>query len=355
MKHFIALVLMVIFCSVLYLPVNAKADNANSDIIEINFTRTEVYSYETLEIPYEIKDPNATILNVTWHSPQQTNYYYPTELQGVFRFQPIYHGNSYLIFSIQTGDGKIVQKKTHTFFVHGIEINTVFGINSDCLQIGDTQTIDYTITGGTGKYSVTTEWEAILDEEVTNSVYLNKKTSTASSGHMELNISESMWYVNFSIYVTDDKGSISLKNINTSWRVQRPGSQSQTSSDPSSTEIISSDPTSAPTTSTEIISLKKINIKKLTALSSKKIRVDWKKLSSKDRKKIQKIQIQVSTDKSFSKIVKKKTVSSSKSSCTISGLKKNTKYYIRIRAYTKSGKTINISKWSIKSKKTKKK
>ena len=115
-----------------------------------------------------------------------------------------------------------------------------------------------------------------------------------------------------------------------------------------------------------LASLKKIGIKKITAVSKKKLKVEWKKskkklkvewkkLSAKDRKKIQYIQVQVSTDKNFSKITKQKKVKSSKTSCTISGLKKNTKYYVRIRAYTKSGKNVSISAWTVKSKKTKKK
>lgn len=107
--------------------------------------------------------------------------------------------------------------------------------------------------------------------------------------------------------------------------------------------------------STEQVTLKKIGIKKLTAVSAKKLKVEWKKLSSKDRKTIQYIEVQVSTEKSFKTILKKKTVKSSKTSCTIPGLKKNTKYYVRIRAYTKSGKVIKVSKWAVKSKKTKKK
>ena len=104
-----------------------------------------------------------------------------------------------------------------------------------------------------------------------------------------------------------------------------------------------------------LASLKKIGIKKITAVSKKKLKVEWKKLSAKDRKKIQYIQVQVSTSKNFTKIVKQKKVKSSKTSCTISGLKKNTKYYVRIRAYTKSGKNVSISAWTVKSKKTKKK
>ena len=105
----------------------------------------------------------------------------------------------------------------------------------------------------------------------------------------------------------------------------------------------------------ENVCLSKPKSVKLTAVSAKKIKVSWKKLSAKDKKKIKKIQIQVSLDKSFSKLVKEKIVSSGKTSWTIPGLKKNTKYYVRIRAYTKSGNELKVSKWVVKSKKTKKK
>ena len=106
----------------------------------------------------------------------------------------------------------------------------------------------------------------------------------------------------------------------------------------------------------EIVSLKKPKSLKLTAVSKKKIKVAWKKLSSKDRKKAKMIEIQISTDKAFTEILKTKALKSSKTSCTISGLKKNTKYYVRIRVYTKDGNIKFVSPWSsVKKIKTKKK
>ncbi len=93
---------------------------------------------------------------------------------------------------------------------------------------------------------------------------------------------------------------------------------------------------------------------KLTALSNKRLKITWKKLSKKDQKKIQKIQVEVSTDKNFKKIVKRKYLSSRKSSWAITGLKKGKRYYVRVRAYTKSGNVIKVSKWVVKCKKTKK-
>ena len=103
----------------------------------------------------------------------------------------------------------------------------------------------------------------------------------------------------------------------------------------------------------EIVSLSKLKSVKVKALSAKKLQVTWKKLSKKDQKKIQKIQIQYSTDKSF-KTYKTKWAKKTKNTYTIQGLKKNTKYYIRIRAYKKVGNTVYVSKWVTKSKKTKK-
>ena len=98
----------------------------------------------------------------------------------------------------------------------------------------------------------------------------------------------------------------------------------------------------------EKVSLKKLKISKLSSPSKTKIKVFWKKLTSAQKKKIKKIEIQVSADKGFKKSVITKRVSSGKSSCTVKGLKKNRKYYVRIRAYTEEKTVINVSKWSAK-------
>ena len=112
-------------------------------------------------------------------------------------------------------------------------------------------------------------------------------------------------------------------------------------------------PDPAPAGDTEKVTLKKLKSVKLKALSAKKLEISWKKLSKKEQKKIQKIEIQYSTDKSF-KTYKTKWAKKTKNTYTIQGLKKNTKYYIRIRAYKKVGNTVYVSKWVTKSKKTKK-
>ena len=99
--------------------------------------------------------------------------------------------------------------------------------------------------------------------------------------------------------------------------------------------------------------LKKLSKVKASAVSAKVIRIEWQKLSSKDRKKAKKIEIQVATDKAFTNIVKKKTLNSSKTSWTVSGLTKNRKYYIRIRTFTRKGNVTYVSPWVTKNAKTK--
>ena len=93
--------------------------------------------------------------------------------------------------------------------------------------------------------------------------------------------------------------------------------------------------------------LKAVKILKTDA-SKRSVTIGWKKITKKNLKKIKKIQIQYSTDKNFKKAVKSKYAKAKKTSYKVKGLKKGKKYYVRIRAYTKSGNTVHVSKWSAK-------
>ena len=111
----------------------------------------------------------------------------------------------------------------------------------------------------------------------------------------------------------------------------------------------------APPVPAEETTLSKLKSVKVKALNSKQIQISWKKLSKEEQQKIQKIEIQYSTDKTFKTDVKSKWAKKGKDSYIIKGLKNNTKYYIRIRAYKKSGDVISVSKWTTKNKVTPKK
>ena len=74
--------------------------------------------------------------------------------------------------------------------------------------------------------------------------------------------------------------------------------------------------------------------------------IKWKKVSSKNQKKIAKIQIQYSTDKNFKKGVKTVYAKKSATSKKITKLTSKKTYYVRIRAYKSSGGVVHVSKWS---------
>jgi len=94
-----------------------------------------------------------------------------------------------------------------------------------------------------------------------------------------------------------------------------------------------------------VVDNKSIKISKLTG-GKKSATVKWKKISTTNRKKIKKVQIQYSTSKSFTKNVKSKLVSSSKTSAKLTGLKKGKKYYVRIRSYRSADGVAHVGKWS---------
>lgn len=80
----------------------------------------------------------------------------------------------------------------------------------------------------------------------------------------------------------------------------------------------------------------------------KKMTVKWKKVSKKNRKKIQGIEIQIAADPGFTNIVKISTGSKKKTSKVIKGLSRKTKYYVRIRAYKNAADGKHVSYWKTK-------
>ena len=85
----------------------------------------------------------------------------------------------------------------------------------------------------------------------------------------------------------------------------------------------------------------------------KKVTVKWKKVSKKNQKKIQGVEIQIAADPGFTDIVKTTTGSKKKTSKAVKGLKSKTTYYIRIRAYMNAADGKHVSYWKTKSVKIK--
>ena len=102
----------------------------------------------------------------------------------------------------------------------------------------------------------------------------------------------------------------------------------------------------------ELLGLPSVKITKPVA-SKGAVTVKWKKVSKKNQKKIQGIEIQISTDSQFQNIVKSVTAGKKKTSKKIKGLKSKTKYWVRIRAYKNAPDGKHVSAWKTKSFKAK--
>lgn len=102
----------------------------------------------------------------------------------------------------------------------------------------------------------------------------------------------------------------------------------------------------------EIVDLPAVKISKASP-AKKAATVRWKKVSKKNKQKIAKIQVQYSTDKTFTSAdTKTKFASKSKTSLKIKKLKSKKTYYFRVRAYKVIDGKVHVSKWS-KTKKAK--
>lgn len=119
------------------------------------------------------------------------------------------------------------------------------------------------------------------------------------------------------------------------------------SSIPNGKVFIAANPDPDPATSTTITcsGFYLGNVINKTSLSKIKRTGSKAKITMKRVKNIKGYEIQYSTTKKF-KIKKTKVISSKKNSYTIKKLKKNTKYYVRTRAYVKASNEKVYSKWS---------
>lgn len=90
------------------------------------------------------------------------------------------------------------------------------------------------------------------------------------------------------------------------------------------------------------ITVKSTALKKVVNKKNKKIEVTWRKI-----KGVTGYEVQYSTYSNFKKGVRTKRITgASKGKVTITGLKKNKKYYVRVRAYKKVNGKKYVSKWS---------
>ena len=122
--------------------------------------------------------------------------------------------------------------------------------------------------------------------------------------------------------------------------------------DPTPTPTPAPTVTPAPQAPAEIQDLPAVKMSK-PAAAKKSVNVKWKKVTKKNQKKIQGIEIQIATDPDFTDIVKTATAGKKKTSKKIKGLTSKQTYYVRIRAYKDAADGRHVSAWKAKKVKAK--
>ena len=234
-------------------------------------------------------------------------------------------------------------------------VNVKFTFDKSAYALGSTAKVSYEISGGSGSY--TDMWYACYSMDGTDDIFIDKNNLSDSKGTITFTPKAGQkatvligGYDSTGLEFTKESDPVSLTAAPDPTAEPQPSDPPQSSNPPQQEQ---QEPNSG---IQEQVTLKKVKISKVSAVSKKKIKVFWKKLSKKVRKTARNIQVQVSTDKNFGTIVAEKILKNTKTSVSIGGLKKNTKYYVRIRVFTEDGKTRYVSPWSsVKKVKTKKK
>ena len=200
-------------------------------------------------------------------------------------------------------------------------VNVKFTFDKSAYALGSTAKVSYEISGGSGSY--TDMWYACYSMDGTDDIFIDKNNLSDSKGTITFTPKAGQkatvligGYDSTGLEFTKESDPVSLTAAPDPTTEPQPSDPPQSSNPPQQEQ---QEPDSG---IQEQVTLKKVKISKVSAISKKKIKVSWKKLSKKVRKTARNIQVQVSTDKSFGTIVTEKILKNTETSVSIGGLKK---------------------------------
>ena len=371
-----ALLVFMLFLPVCMVPGAGAEDNEIT--VSFYYNKTTVQAGEEVEVTYYIYNAYTPFdyLNCYCYSNDNGSSVYidyydldPYSWYGTVTFTPTIGQTAYVEIWGEDDYGTYFYCESNPITITGSPVVEPLAITlkpekTRC-QLGTPLNFKYTVTGGSGGYTINYYCEVINDgyyDEVASGNATSAKGTISftpeygQEAYLLVGVNDSDGR---STWIESDHIPLTTEPDPTATPTPTPKPTPTPAPTPAPTPKPTSAPTPKPTPDPgpqEQVTLKKIKISKLTSPSTKKVKVTWKKLSKKVRKKAKMIEIQISTDKTFTNILKTKTLKSSKTSYTFSGLKKNTKYYVRIRVYTEEGNIKYVSPWSsVKKIKTKKK
>lgn len=137
------------------------------------------------------------------------------DFSGVIEYTPARGGVYELLIQVTDADGTVTKHYADELTVHGIRIE--LNKDKDYLVTGDTLNVSYSITGGSGEYTVWTQWQTTIYEEGAYSYQdSDNKQSKQATGSDCITVTDPTTYsVDFSIFVIDSQGYSESKLITT--------------------------------------------------------------------------------------------------------------------------------------------
>ena len=173
-----------------YIPiVGTSSEQTENDInINVTFNAMEINAGEELTAEYEITGGSGeyTYLDFTWHEAKQnsgsgTPVRDPSSTgKGKTIFVPRIDGIAYISIAVQDSVGNIKEYVSEKVVVHGVKI--VLEVDKEEVAIGEELTVHYQVSGGSGVYSIETQFEISVIEPEFRYYSVKQQTWTANEG-----------------------------------------------------------------------------------------------------------------------------------------------------------------------------
>ncbi len=196
---------------VLILPLGASAADEQTPIV-ISVSPAQVNAGDQISMEYEVKDNTITIIDAAWIEriagttdstfiPAQIDYDAPS---GSCTYKPKRNGTCWFIFKYRDQNGKLQEAKSATVEVNGLTISISVSTDSFQIPVGQTVTVEYTVTGGSGEYTVSTNWD-VNNGVSTQSV--DASTTSSATGALSFTPAADTKFFNYFIIVLDSHGA----------------------------------------------------------------------------------------------------------------------------------------------------
>ena len=189
---------------------DAPSDNSYStysSLLSIDIEQTTVNAGELIVAHYSVFASDITILGINWASRGWRSLPCPITDEHSVSYKTTENGDIWLEITVQQQNGTITtvtSEIVHVINGLSVDLNVSGIVNGDSIYAGDTITVEYSITGASGNYSVEFWW----DIEIEDGSHFNIEKVTTSNAYRTFSytVTNQAKSIGFTIFVFDKNG-----------------------------------------------------------------------------------------------------------------------------------------------------